>query len=199
MTFSPIKPVGIAILGMNGAGKSTLAHALAKVTGFAEMDVEDYYFPEQRASRLHALEHDTVAETEHLGELPFSVPRSKAEVETLLREAIPTDNGFILAGVTLNFSADILSRLDLAVLLETPVDTRIRRIEDREKRRFGDRVLPGGDMYEQQAEFRSMVENRDPGAARKSADNLPCPMITLSGTASVEENIAAILSHIKAK
>lgn len=197
MAFPTDKPVGIAILGMNGAGKSTLAHALAKMTGFAEMDVEDYYFPEQRASRLHALEHDTVIETEHLGELPFSVPRPKPEVEALLRDAIPAEGGFILAGVTLNFGADILSRLDLAVLLETPLETRLNRIEDRERRRFGDRVLPGGDMHAQQAEFREMAAGRDPNAARASAEKLPCPMITLCGTAPVEENIAHILAYFQ--
>ena len=191
------KPFGSAILGMNGAGKSTLAHALAKVTGYTEMDVEDFYFPEQRDSRLHALEHDTVAETEHLGDLPFSVPRSKAEVEKLLFETIPEDNGFILAGVTLNFKADILSRLNLAVELQTPLETRLQRIEDRERRRFGDRVLPGGDMYEQQADFRRMVESRDPSAASQSAAKLPCPVIRLDGTAPVEENISIILSYLK--
>ena len=189
--------IGIAILGMNGAGKSTLAHALAKVTGYTEMDVEDFYFPEQRASRLHALEHDTVAVTEHLGDLPFSVPRSKAEVEELLLDAIPENGGFILAGVTLNFREEILSRLTLAVELETPLKTRIQRIEDREIRRFGDRVLPGGDMYEQQSDFRRMVETRDPSAASQSAEKLPCPVIKLNGTAPVEENIAAILAHLK--
>ena len=48
---------GIAIFGHNGAGKSTLTHELANQLGCFEMDVEDYYFPEQRASRLHALEN----------------------------------------------------------------------------------------------------------------------------------------------
>ena len=191
------RPIGIAILGMNGAGKSTLAHALAKATGFVEMDVEDFYFPEQRASRLHALEHDTVAVTEHLGNLPFSVPRSKAEVEELLLDAIPENGGFILAGVTLNFRKELLSRLTLAVELETPLAARIRRIEDREIRRFGDRVLPGGDMYGQQAEFRRMVEIRDPAAASESAAKLPCPVIRLDGTVPVEKNITAILAHLK--
>ncbi|MDY3274855.1 MAG: hypothetical protein SOX33_03545 [Agathobacter sp.] len=47
---------GIAIFGLNGGGKSTLAHALAKQTGYFEMDVEDYYFPEQKKSRKWALD-----------------------------------------------------------------------------------------------------------------------------------------------
>ena len=188
---------GIAILGMNGAGKSTLAHALAKATGFVEMDVEDFYFPEQRASRIHALEHDSIIETEHLGDIPFSVARTKAEVEQLLLHAIPQDNGFILAGVTLNFTTEITKHIDLAVELQTPLETRLQRIEDREIRRFGDRVLPGGDMFAQQEDFRKMVETRDPTAASQSIAKLGCPVLTLDGTRPTAENIAVILSHLQ--
>ena len=54
---------GIAIFGLNGGGKSTLTHALAKQTGYFEMDAEDYYFPEQRASRIWALENDSIIDT----------------------------------------------------------------------------------------------------------------------------------------
>ena len=196
MTEPAKYPIGIAILGMNGAGKSTLAHALSKVTGFCEMDVEDFYFPEQRVSRLHALEQDTVIETPHLGDLPFSEPRSNAEVERMLLESIPQNNGFILAGVTLNFGPGILSRIDLAVELSTPLEIRLKRIENREIRRFGDRVLPGGDMYAQQADFRKMVETRDPDAASRSAANLHCPVLQLDGTRSTAENISVILAHL---
>ena len=49
---------GIAILGLNGCGKSTLAHALAKKLNFYEMDVEDYYFPEQEESRKKVLDNN---------------------------------------------------------------------------------------------------------------------------------------------
>ena len=47
-------PYGIAIVGLNGSGKSTLGHALAKELGYFEIDVEDYYFPEQKESRQAA-------------------------------------------------------------------------------------------------------------------------------------------------
>ncbi len=40
---------GIAIVGLNGSGRSTLGHALAKELNYYEIDVEDYYFPEQRS------------------------------------------------------------------------------------------------------------------------------------------------------
>ena len=54
---------GIAIFGLNGGGKSTLAHALAQRMGYYEMDVEDYYFPEQKMSRMSALENAAQGDT----------------------------------------------------------------------------------------------------------------------------------------
>ena len=49
---------GIAIMGLNGCGKSTLAHTIAKRLDFYEMDVEDYYFPEQSLEAiLYRLSH----------------------------------------------------------------------------------------------------------------------------------------------
>lgn len=73
---------GIAVYGLNGGGKSTLTHALAKQTGYFEMDVEDYYFPQQRESRKWALENNSVIDNDQLEELPFSNPRTKSEVQT---------------------------------------------------------------------------------------------------------------------
>lgn len=58
---------GIAIMGLNGCGKSTLAHEISKRLNYFEMDVEDYYFPEQRESRKAILEHQYDVECEYLG------------------------------------------------------------------------------------------------------------------------------------
>lgn len=58
---------GIAIMGLNGCGKSTLAHTIAKRLDFYEMDVEDYYFPEQKNSRQAVLEQQYDVKCEYKG------------------------------------------------------------------------------------------------------------------------------------
>ena len=63
---------GIAIVGLNGSGKSTLEHALAKTLNLYEIDVEDYYFPEQRESRKAALDGEYVVNCSYLGDHPYS-------------------------------------------------------------------------------------------------------------------------------
>lgn len=186
---------GIAIFGLNGGGKSTLTHALAKQIGYFEMDVEDYYFPEQRESRKWVLDNDGVIDTEQLDKLPFSNPRTKSEVQSAIRENIKTHPRFIVSGVTMNWSDEILSRIDFAFWVQTPLEERLKRIQAREEKRFGSRVLEGGDMFSQQMAFRKFVENRDSKAVEESAMKLVCPVIVIDGTLPIIHNLEKIVDN----
>lgn len=187
---------GIAIFGPNGGGKSTLAHALAKRTNYFEMDVEDYYFPEQRESRKVALENSSTSSTEYADGLPYSKPRTKMEVQSAILEDIKKHPKFILAGVTMNWCEKILSRIDIAFWIQTPLEERLKRIQEREEKRFGQRVLEGGDMFVQQMEFRNIVKNRDLKAVEECAKKFTCPVIVLDGTLPVEQNLDVVLAHL---
>ena len=188
---------GIAIVGLNGGGKSTLTHALSKATGYFEMDVEDYYFPEQSNSRKWSLDHDSVIATDYLGELPFSTPRSKPEVEAAIRSDMEAHPEFIIAGVTMNWSEDILSKVDMVFWVQTPLEMRLQRLKSREEKRFGERARVGGDMYAQQLKFRELIRGKDDSAVKKSIEKFSCPVIAIDGALPVEENIETMLSHIK--
>ncbi|WP_318066863.1 AAA family ATPase [Clostridium boliviensis] len=187
---------GIAIFGLNGGGKSTLTHALAKQIGYFEMDVEDYYFPEQRESRKWALENNSVINTEHSGKLPFSNPRTKSEVQTAIMEDIKTHPRFIFSGVMLNWCDEILSRIDIAFWVQTPLEERLKRIQTREEKRFGARVLDSGDMFAQQMEFLKVIKNRDSKVVEESAMKLSCPFIVIDGSLSVIHNLEKIIEII---
>ena len=182
----------IAFLGLNGAGKSTLTHALARETGYFEMDVEDYYFPEQRQSRRQALENSGVIFMEHTDVLPFSNPRTKQEVQAAIIEDMKAHPQLILSGVTMNWSDEILSRIEIAFWVQVPLEERLRRIQAREEKRFGARVLAGGDMFTQQAEFRKMAANRDIQSVTESAEKLGCPVVVLDGRLPVAENLEKV-------
>lgn len=181
---------GIAIFGLNGGGKSTLAHALAKQTGYFEIDVEDYYFPEQRASRKQALENSSAINTEHFDGLDFfSNPRTKYDVHTAIIEDIKSHPQFILSGVTMNWCDEILSHIDIAFWIQVPLEERLRRIQEREVKRFGMRVLAGGDMYTRQMEFRKAVANRDPKSVEESAKQFDSPVIAIDGSDPITKNL----------
>lgn len=73
-------PEGIAIVGLNESGKSTPGHALAKELSYYEIDVEDYYFPEQKESRRAAFDGVYGVNCDYLGDVPYSISRTKEEV-----------------------------------------------------------------------------------------------------------------------
>ena len=188
---------GIAVFGLNGGGKSTLTHALAKQIGYFEMDVEDYYFPQQRESRKWALENRSVIDNDQPDELPFSNPRTKSEVQTAILENIKIHPRFIISGVTMNWCDEILSCIDIAFWVQTPLEERLKRIQAREEKRFGARVLDGGDMYEQQMEFREMVKNRNLNEVEECTTKLGCPVIVIDGTLSVIHNLENIINNLR--
>lgn len=184
---------GIAIMGLNGCGKSTLAHAISKKLDFYEMDVEDYYFPEQKDSRQAVLEHQYDVKCEYKGEIPYSMPRSTKEVQEMIRKDIEKHPKFVISGVTMNWEEDILSVIDVAFILNVPAAERVKRVQHREEIRFGSRVMLGGDMYEQQKEFREIIGNRSPERVEESANKMHCKKVRLDGTKSIDENVGVVM------
>lgn len=188
---------GIAIMGLNGCGKSTLAHAIAKRLGLYEMDVEDYYFPEQKNSRQAILEQQYGVKCEYKGKLPYSMPRSTSDVQETIRNDIEKHTQFVISGVTMNWDEDILSVIDVAFILKVPAEERVKRVQHREEVRFGSRVMAGGDMYEQQKEFGKIIGNRSNERVEESANRMHCKKVRLDGTKSIEENISSVMSVLE--
>lgn len=184
---------GIAIIGLNGSGKSTLNHMLARELGWFEMDVEDYYFPEQKAHRQYALDH---AERCEMEQLPYAAGRDQAEVEVALLRDMEAHPQFVLSCVKLNWCEALRSRIGVVFYVQVPLETRLERIRQREVRRFGSRALPGGDMYEKQEAFRALVSKRDPATVEASIADLPCPVVRLDGTRPLEESLAKMLAFL---
>ena len=157
---------GILILGLNGCGKTTLGRCLAARLGWQHMDAEDYFF-------LPA-------------EIPFTRSRPKAEAEALLRADIARRGDFVLSSVNPDWAGDILAQCVLAVLLTAPAETRLERLDRRERLRFGARVEPGGDMFAAQQRFRAFAAGRDPAEVAQKAEGLGCPVLRLESTKDVE-------------
>ena len=184
--------IGIALVGLNGSGKSTLGHALAKELCYFEIDVEDYYFPEQSESRQAALEGKYDIECSYLGEIPYSEARDKKEVNQAIARTIASHEKYILCGVTLNWSEEILSTIKKVFWLKVNSDERVMRVRNREEKRWGERVLAGGDMYEQQDSFRNLIGGLSEQKVLDSLRNLSCEVVELDGTLPVSTNVQVI-------
>ena len=131
---------GIVVCGLNGAGKSTLGKALAERLNFHFIDIEDLYFPKDDPSYLYAS------------------PRTRDEVCDLLFREVTEHENFVLAAVKGDYVETIYSLFRLAVLIEVPKNIRIHRVKERSYNKFGKRMLPGGDLYEQEQEFSTCAD-----------------------------------------
>ncbi len=168
----------IIVCGMNGAGKSTLGRALAQKLGYNFIDIEDIYFPKTDPDYL------------------YSSPRTEEEVEALLMERISGGKAFVLASVRGDYSERIAKSFDLAVYIQVPKDIRMERIKKRSLDKFGDRAMPGGDLFEKERRFFEMCANRDEHIAENWAKTLKCPVIRVDGLKTVEENVAIIIENM---
>lgn len=161
------KPYGIILLGANGSGKSTLGRELACALNFAHFDVEDYWF--------------------HKTDIPYTAIRPQDERNEMLLSDMKKHGSFVVSGDVSGWSDELLTMFDLAVFLTAPTETRMKRIENREYGRWGDRVLEGGDMYESQRKFREFAATRDVGLLEQAASLYLCPILRVDGTKPLSE------------
>ena len=168
--------MGILICGLNGAGKSTLGKILADRMGYEFIDNEDLYFPKKDPSYL------------------FSGPASKEEVIRLLEEKISRNNRFIFAAVRGNYGDKLIASLDHIVLIEVPKQVRSQRVRDRSYRKFGDRILPGGDLYDRESKWFSLTDSRPDAYVTDWLETVHCPVIRIDGTLPAEENADYLVS-----
>lgn len=171
--------MGILICGLNGAGKSTIGRMLADRMGYEFIDNEDLWFPKADSSYT------------------FSGLRSEEEVIRLLEERISGNNRFVFAAVKGNYGDKLIASLDHIVLVEVPKQIRSRRVRDRSYQKFGDRILPGGDLHDKEEKWFSLTDSRPDAYVTDWLETVDCPVIRIDGTRPVEENVDYLVSVLR--
>ena len=95
---------------------------------------------------------------------------------------------------------ELIPMFTLAIRLVTDTEIRIERLKIREKQKFGDRIMPGGDMYANHVEFIVWARKYDTGSVnmRSKAKHdewqklLMCKQIVLNGADDLEENFKKV-------
>ena len=167
--------MGILICGLNGAGKSTVGRLLADRMGYRFIDNEELYFPKTDPN------------------YSFSDPRTKEEVIRILEEMIEKDNRFVFSAVKGDYGDKLIASLDHIVLIEVPKKERIRRVRERSYKKFGDRILQGGDLFVRESKWFSLVESRPEDYVTKWLETVDCPVIAVDGTLLPEKIVEFIL------
>lgn len=170
--------MGIFICGLNGCGKSTLGKVLAEKLNCIFMDVEDLYFPKTDPNYIYAS------------------PRTREEVVKLLLYKIKANDNFVFTSVKGDFGDSIYPFFQHIVVIDVPKDIRLQRVKNRSYQKFGNRMLPNGDLYEQEKRFFDFVETRSENTVEEWVNTINCPIIRVDGTKPIEENISCIIEQI---
>lgn len=167
---------GIMIFGLPGSGKTTLGRLVAQQLGILFVDIDEYIW-----------RNDT--------EIPFTAMYSRSEKISRLMEAISKTDRFVMAGSMDSFHEHFDSFFSLAVHLTAPAQVRVTRVHLREQSLLGDRILEGGDLYEDHQRYLADVASYDLGGGSTSlathtqwAKTLPCPVLKLDGSADLQLN-----------
>jgi adenylate kinase family enzyme len=175
----------IHILGASGSGTTTLGRALAERLQCPHFDTDDYFW----------LPTDP----------PYTHQRERTERQRLLMDDLTAQEQWVLSGSLCGWGDVAIPRFELVAFLSIPHDRRMARLRQRELVRFGERILPGGDMYEQSQTFLVWAASYDQGGldirSRRLHDQwlgtLPCPIICFEGEYTIEEHIAVLMVEIQ--
>ena len=170
---------GLIVCGLNGCGKSTLGKTLARKLHFHFIDNEDLYFPKTDPNYIYAS------------------PRSREEVEKLLWGEIRAHENFVFTSVKGDYGETIYPFFQYVVLIDVPKDIRIQRVKNRSFKKFGERMLLGGDLHEQEEKFFDFVKSRPENTVEEWVQSLKCPVLRIDGTKPIEENVDFIMEQIQ--
>ncbi|HXQ16169.1 MAG TPA: AAA family ATPase [Caulobacteraceae bacterium] len=171
----------IHIVGASGSGTTTLGVALARAIDGVHFDTDDFFW----------LPTDP----------PFTTKRPVEQRLSLL-EAELTRDSWVLSGSLMGWGDVLVPRFDLVVFLFVPPDVRLERIMERERRRYGADIDPGGRMHENHKAFVDWARGYDTADSegrshvrhRAWIDNLPCPVVEITGVPTVEESVECVLA-----
>lgn len=169
----------ILICGGNGAGKSTLGRELAQRLGCPFLDIEDYYFPGRKPDGA------------------YKQAKTREEVSRALTADLRKYETCVLASVKGDYGEEAEALLTRAVLLEAPKGLRMERVRKRSYEKFGNRMRPGGDLFEKEEGFFALVDTRPESLTEDWLIKTSLPVLRLDAALPVEENVRKILKHIR--
>jgi hypothetical protein len=111
---------------------------------------------------------------------------------------------WVVSGSLCGWGDVAIPLFEFVVFLSIPPEVRMARLRRREHERFGERILPGGDMYEVSQAFLTWAASYDEGGldmrSRQRHDQwlstLPCPVVRIEGEYTIEKQLAVLMVEI---
>jgi adenylate kinase family enzyme len=172
----------IHIFGASGSGTTTLGRALAEHLQCPHFDTDTYFWMPT--------------------EPPFTQQRACSTRKRYLMGDLTAHDTWVLSGSLCGWGDVAISLFTLVVFLWLPRDLRMVRLCRRERERYGERIMPGGDMYGQSQAFLQWAAAYDDGdvTMRSRALHeqwlslLPSPVVRIEGDYSTQECMQMLLA-----
>lgn len=103
---------------------------------------------------------------------------------------------FVFAAVKGNYNNEISDSFTHAVFICAPKEIRIKRVKERSYKKFGNRVLYGGDLYYKEKSFMDMVNNRSDNYTLDWLNTVNIPIVKVDGTKPIDENVLIIQNKL---
>ena len=173
------------LFGASGSGTTTLGRALAAALDVPHLDTDDYYW--------------------ETTDPPYTMKREPMERIRCIERGIAGAASWVLSGSLCSWGDPLLHRFTLAVFLHLDPEVRIARLAERERRRYGGRVLRSGDMHEQSKQFLAWAASYDSATAPIRSRHLhetwmatlPCPVLRLDSAQPVSALVDAVVERLE--
>lgn len=170
----------IHVLGASGSGTSTIGREISNTYGFKHLDTDDYYWLPTNP--------------------PYTTPREVESRIQLIQEEIDNNDKIVLTGSLCGWGDVFIPLFHLVIRVITPTDIRIDRLKNREFMNFGERIKPGGDMYNDHTNFLQWAAEYDVGDKNMRSKALhdewlkkvTCKQLIVDGSKPMDELISEI-------
>jgi len=175
----------IHTFGASGAGTSTLGRELAKKLSLPFFDADDYYWQQT--------------------DLPYTLKNAPEDRVSALLSDMDKVESWVLAGSVVSWGDAFIPLFTSAIFVTLPQSVRLRRLYQREKRRYGDRIDEGGDRYEASKTFLEWAALYDTAGPEvrslvlheKWMKRLECPVIRLQSLKPVEKLADEVIAMLR--
>ena len=179
--MSGLKYKHIHILGASGSGTTTLAKNLCAHLSYQHLDSDDFFW-KTKYSETH--------------------PR-EVRLETLKAE-LEKHEQWILSGAVIDWGNPLIPLFDLVIFLSVSNELRLKRLYDREYKRYGTAITPSGKRHSDFLDFMNWSDRYETGGLEVRSrhqqeawlNDLPCDVIEVNNDNHQDEVYQLILETL---
>lgn len=174
----------VHVMGASGSGTTTLGRHLGERLAIRHLDTDDFFW----------IPTDP----------PYTTLRPVSErLDLVQAEMSRSPQGWVLTGSALKWGTPLEPLYDLIVFLTIDPALRMERILNRERERYGTRILPGGDMAEASRKFLDWAASYDTAGSEQRSRvaheawllTQAAPVLRLDSARSVEVLVEEVLDN----